>query len=48
MKLYDNRLERLKRRGCKNLQLTFGGPVSLWWLVPTPVKGTFDVEELYH
>ena len=48
VKLYDNRLESVKRRGYKNFQVTFGGPISLWWLVPTPVKGTFDIEELYY
>jgi palmitoyltransferase len=36
-----------KRRGYKNFMITFGGPVSWRWFVPTIVEGKFDMEELY-
>ncbi|CDW91793.1 palmitoyltransferase zdhhc3 [Stylonychia lemnae] len=48
VRLYDNRLTQYKKRGCKNYKVTFGGPFSIWWFIPTPIEGTFDVEELFN
>lgn len=47
VRLYDNRLEKYKKRGYRNYKITFGGPFSIWWFIPTPIQGTFDVEELF-
>lgn len=48
VRLRENRLERFKKRGCKNYQVTFGGPFSIKWFIPIPRQGTFDVEDLYN
>ena len=39
---------KLKRRGYHNFKVTFGGPFSWRWLVPTVIEGVFDMEELYY
>lgn len=38
---------QFKRRGYKNFMISFGGPFSLKWFLPTVIEGTFEMEELY-